>query len=351
MLSVMEVKEIKVDKIASVLKNIFLTATLSVTNKVIALEGMAVVVEAVKPQMKYCLIELVDGRLSKVYKGDLIATCLGERKALEGIVGIVPDKIKPGDTLNILNLGGIVGQALSWNKKIVSKPIEVKVIGSIVKRNKIININDFSLEPSIELKKSAPIIVVLGTGMNTGKTTVATELVHLLAKKKKLKVGAAKLTGVATQRDILAMEDAGAIKTLTFLDAGLASTVSNHHRIVPAAKAVINALNKRDPDIIVIELGDGVIGWYGVDKLLADSEFSQAITFSIVCANDLAGAVAISDLLKKNNLAVDLFAGPVTNNSAGTDYLEKVLGILGEDIRGSQIKLLKALESKGVVKS
>ena len=33
--------------------------------------------------------------------------------------------------LNILNLGGVMGKALSWNKDYVTSPVQVKVLGSI----------------------------------------------------------------------------------------------------------------------------------------------------------------------------------------------------------------------------
>ena len=90
---------------------------------------------------------------------------------------------------------------------------------------------------------------------------------------RKLNVAAAKLTGVATQRDILAMHDAGAQQALSFLDIGLTSTINQQEAVVPAAKTILNILAKSNPDIIVAELGDGIIGWYGVDKLLENKEF------------------------------------------------------------------------------
>ena len=61
--------------------------------------------------------------------------------------------------------------------------------------------------------------------MNSGKTYAATEIIKHLARAG-LRVAAAKLAGVACLRDTLNMQDHGAIKTLSFLDCGLPSTVA-----------------------------------------------------------------------------------------------------------------------------
>ena len=315
-----------------------------------AFEGESIVVQVLGAQKKYGELEMTDGRMSKMREGDILAGALGERKALEGIVGIIPKNVKYSDILNILNLGGVIGIAVSWNKDFVSHPVKVKVLGSIVNGNKTINIHNFSLKPAMKLKSKIPIIAVMGTAMGVGKTTVACELIHALVKQKGLKVAAAKLTGVATQRDVLMMKDVGVIKALTFHDVGLTSTLNNHDGVVPATKTILNTLSKDKPEIIVVELGDGIIGWYGVEKLLNDKEFIQSVSFSIVCAHDLVGAIGAKDILEKKGLKTNFFAGPVTNNTAGTDYLENILQIPSADIRDNKSKLLKFLGKKGVIK-
>ncbi len=345
----MNIQNIKLDKISSVLKNAQIDQFVDITTEVNPKIGFGIVVEALKSLDKYGELELVGGRFSKIRKGDLIAGVFGERKALEGIVGHVPKTVKSGDELQILNLGGLIGNAVSWNKDIISSPLPVKFIGAITVNNKILDIDSFAIKDGEKFVKSAPMVVVMGTAMSTGKTTVATELIHVLAGQKKLKVCAAKLTGVAAQRDILGMKDAGAKVVLSFLDFGLTSTINQKEAVVPAAKAIINSLNTNKPDIIVVELGDGMIGWYGVDKLLAHKDFVRSISFVIVCAHDLVGAFGAVDILKKNNLKADFFAGPVSNNTAGTDYLEVNLGIPAEDIRDSSSKLLTTLIDKKVI--
>lgn len=342
-------KLIKLDKVGFVLKNLPLPVSVKITTKIHAMEGEVVVVKALKSQKKYGEIELTNGRMSKINKGDVIAGVLGQRKALEGIVGIVPKHLKANDTIHILNLGGVLGIAKSWNPDFIDSPLPVQVLGAIVQGNSTLSIQSCSLKPEDTLHKSAPIVLILGTSMGVGKTTLVKEIVHLLAKEKGLKVAAGKLTGVAAKRDLLAMKNAGACSVLSFLDVGLVSTIGKDKAVISAANTVLNSLNKDKPEFIVIELGDGVIGWYNVHTLLRYKEFIKYVSFIIGCANDLVGASGLYMILQKMGLKIDFFAGPVANNTAGTDYLEQFLNIPAQDLRYSHTKLIQTFLKKRVL--
>ena len=346
----MKTQKIIVNKIGSVLKNINLNQQVYISKKIHAVEGQAVVVKVLEEQTKYGKLELTTGLMSKIKKGELIVGVLGERKALAGIVGIIPKEIKTGDVLNVLNIGGVIGKATSWNKDFVDSPIPVKILGEVIINNKSLNIHDSIQKLDSVLLKTVPLIVVMGTAMNVGKTTATVKLIQSIKNKTKLNLVAAKLSGIAAQKDILAMKKAGAGQVLSFLDVGISSTINNHGLVVPAAKTIINKLTKEKPDLIVVELGDGIIGWYGVEKLLNDKEFSKAMSFNIMCAHDLVGAKGSYDMLNDLNLKIDFFAGPVTNNTAGTDYIENILKIPSQDIRYDTNKLLQVLKKKGVIK-
>ena len=346
----MKTQKIIVNKIGSVVKNMGLKNDIYISVDKSLSEGDVVVIKTLEEHEKYGKLELIDGTLSKINKGDLIIGVLGERKALAGIVGIVPKKVKSNDVLDILNIGGVIGKAVSWNKDFVQSPIPVKVIGNVMVNDKKLNIHDSIQKLDLVLIKTAPLIVIMGTAMNVGKTTATVKLIQSIKNKTKLNLVAAKLSGIAAQKDILAMKKAGASQVLSFLDVGISSTINNHGLVVPAAKTIINKLTKEKPDLIVVELGDGIIGWYGVEKLLNDQEFMKAISFNIMCAHDLVGAKGSYDMLESLNLKIDFFAGPVTNNTAGTDYIENVLQISAQNTRYNTQKLLKILKNKGVIK-
>lgn len=345
----MKKKSIKLGKIGSVLKNLPVQTSIEITEKIQSKEGEVIVVKALKSQKKYGEIELASGQMSKVRKGDIIAGVLGQRKALEGIVGIVPKHLKVKDTIHILSLGAVLGIAQSWNPDFIDSPLPVQVLGAVAQGTSTLNIQSFSLRPEATLHKSAPIVLILGTSMGVGKTTLVKETVHLLTKEKGFRVAAGKLTGVAAKRDLVAMKEAGAHPVLSFLDVGLTSTIDKDKVLVRATNTILNALNKEQPELIVIELGDGVVGWYGVYKLLQNKDFIKSVSFIIGCANDLVGATGLCEVLKKIGLKIDFFAGPVTNNTAGTDYLEQFFKIPSQDLRFSHTKLVQTLMKKGVL--
>jgi hypothetical protein len=157
--------------------------------------------------------------------------------------------------------------------------------------------------------------------MNSGKTVAATELIKQ-ATRAGLKVAAGKLSGVACLRDTLNMADHGAIATASFLDCGLPSTVDVED-LAPTAKAIIAKLNEVSPDLIVIELGDGILGGYSVDTIFADFELLDATGAIVFCASDYVGAWGGIELLRRRGVEVDVISGSVTDSRMGEDYIKE----------------------------
>src|SRR5262245_13195227 len=93
-------------------------------------EGDVVVVKALQEKSVYDQIELVNGRMAKLSKDDIIAGVLGRRRALHGFVGDLPETLKVGDRVHVLNLGGVIGVCVSGSP-IVGKPLMCEVMGSV----------------------------------------------------------------------------------------------------------------------------------------------------------------------------------------------------------------------------
>jgi hypothetical protein len=160
-----------------------------------------------------------------------------------------------------------------------------------------------------------------------------------------LRVAAAKLSGIACLRDTLNMADHGAIATASFLDCGLPSTVGAGD-LAPVAKAIIARLNESAPDLIVIELGDGILGGYSVESIFEDAEFREAMTALIFCASDYVGAWGGIELFRRRGIEVDLVAGSVTDSKMGEDYIQDEFGVLAANARRNGSKLFEAVKSK-----
>src|SRR4029077_6806682 len=138
----------------------------------------------------------------------------------------------------------------------------------------------------------------------------ATEIIKQAAKVG-LRVAGAKISGIACLRDTLNMQDNGAFATASFLDCGLPSTV-DHDDLASVAKAILNHLNSLSPDLIVVELGDGIVGGYSVDKVLKDKEITSSVSSFVFCASDYVGVIGGSAVLKDLGINIDVVAGSVT---------------------------------------
>ena len=87
-----------------------------------------VVVRVLTDNATYNMLELPTGRLAKVNPGDVVVGVLGRRRALKGFVGDVPETVKAGDELHLLNLGGVIGSC-SGHHSSLNDAIKVEVIG------------------------------------------------------------------------------------------------------------------------------------------------------------------------------------------------------------------------------
>ncbi len=319
-----ELRLVRVDKIASSTVNLGLSNELEITTRCEARAGNVVVVRTLTDNATYNTLELVTGRMAKINPGDIVAGVLGYRRALKGFVGDVPETITTGDRLHLLNLGGLVGRCVGHHHSLPGA-IEVEVIGMPLRDGRILNIGEGAVDPRDTLESTAPLVLVAGTCMNSGKTYAATEIIKHLTRAGH-RVAAAKLAGVACLRDTLNMEDHGAIATMSFLDCGLPSTVGLAN-LAPMAKGVISKLAETQPDCIVIELGDGILGGYGVETIFNDKELMNASAALVFCANDFVGAWGGRELLASHGVTIDVISGPVCDSLMGADYIKRELGL------------------------
>ena len=329
---------IEVDKIGSATSPLKLSRTITfATAQRPARAGDVVVVRVLTDNATYNMLELPTGRLAKVNPGDILAGVLGRRRALKGFVGDVPETVKAGDELHLLNLGGVIGSC-SGHHSSLNDAIKVEVIGLAQNGSAATqNIGDVGVPLRPQLGPTAPMVVVAGACMNSGKTYAATEIIQV-ATRNGLRVAAAKLSGIACLRDTLNMADHGAVMTASFLDCGLPSTVGVED-LATVAKAIIGQLNESSPDLIVIELGDGILGGYSVESIFEDEELRRAMSVLVFCASDYVGAWGGIELFRRRGMKVDVVAGSVTDSKMGEDYIEQEFGVPAANARRNGAKL------------
>lgn len=340
-----DVHIIEADKIGSASSPLALTRTVAlIASCDQPRAGDVVAVRALTDSATYNMLELPSGRLAKINPGDLLIGVLGRRRALKGFVGDVPDTVNAGDRLHLLNMGGVIGYCTGHHSSL-SDAISVEVIGLVCNEaGRISNIADHALPARTKLGDTAPLVMIAGTSMNSGKTYAATEIIKQ-ATRAGLRVAAAKLSGVACLRDTLNMADHGAFATASFLDCGLPSTVGVGD-LAPIAKAIIARLNEDGPDLIVLELGDGILGGYSVESLFDDSELLQATAALVFCASDYVGAWGGIELLRRRGIEIDLIAGSVTDSQMGQDYIETEFGVPAANARRDGALLFQRIKSR-----
>ncbi len=324
-------RRVTADKIASVAIDCQLTLELRLSDDIPCEEGIVVAVEVLTDKAHYNQLELVSGRMSLVKRGDIVVGALGHRKALFGYSGHIPESLRPGDTLHLLNLGGVLGHCDSADPA-RGAPFDCKVLGAVLTFPYLgerigvpARVGGMELADEPELNaRGIPIVAIAGTCMDSGKTAAACAIVSHL-RHQGLVVDAFKATGVSARRDIHAMEDAGARETMYFTDFGVVTTTPDNGPRV--TKAMIHRLAEGKPDAILFELGDGLLGAYGVEAILQDSDIRKSLTAVVLCANDPVAAWGGVELLRRRfDIRPVAVAGPVTDNAVGVDIVKRRLG-------------------------
>jgi hypothetical protein len=347
-------KTVVVDKIASITQACALGHELRIDDEIPAEEGVVIVAEVLTNKSTYNTLELTSGRMAKVAKGDIVVGALGPRKALFGYSGHVPKSVKPGDIIQMLNIGGVMGICDSATPD-KGKPFDLRVMGVVLQFPYLgerigvpARAGYRKLDQAAVLDTAGvPVVALAGTCMEAGKTAAAAAIIARM-RHRGLVVDAFKATGVSLRRDIMAFEDAGARKTTLFTDLGVITT---SRATGPAlTRTMLTQLAVGKPDVIVFELGDGLLGSYGVDAILECEDIRKALTAVVLSANDPVAAWGGVKLLRER-FHVDPCAltGPCTDNLVGVEIITQQMKVPGFNAISSPAALGDAvIESVGL---
>ena len=325
-------KSVVVDKIASVAQHNDLASELRLSSDIPCEEGVLVAVRVLNNKSRYNQLELTSGRMATVNQGDIVVGALGHRKALRGYSGHLPGELQPGETIQLLNIGGVLGICDSANPD-VGPPFDCKVLGTVLSFPYLgerigvpARAGTDTLNEELALDaNNVPVVAMAGTCMDSGKTAAACAIVGRL-RHLGLNVAACKATGVSLRRDVLAMEDAGATETMIFSDFGIVATTAVNGPAL--TRALLTALAAKSPDVIVLELGDGLLGAYGVDAILSDTAIRDALTAVILCANDPVSAWGGAKILRGDfDIEPAIVTGPATDNDVGIQQIGERLSL------------------------
>jgi len=320
-------KTVLVDKIASITQALSLGHELRVaTADIPCEEGVVLVVEILNNKSTYNTLELTSGRMAKLAKGDVIVGALGHRQALFGYSGHLPESVKTGDVIQVLNIGGVLGIVDSVNPE-KGRPFDARVIGVVLQFPYLgerigvparIGYQRLDYNATVNTR-GVPVVALAGTCMEAGKTAAACAIVARM-RHRGLNVHAFKATGVSLRRDILAMEDAGAHRTMIFTDLGVVTTTAKTGPAI--TRALLSEMSQGEPDVIVFELGDGILGAYGVEAILSSPDIKEALSCVVLSANDPVAAWGGVKLLReKFGIEPAVVTGPATDNAVGVNII------------------------------
>jgi len=259
-------------------------------------------------------LETDKARRLRLYRGDLLLCAFGNRYATEVWEGRVLEPTRK-NKLHLLSGSGMVGTVVSRHKDI-EPPTAVSLVGYLTdSRGSRVNLRDLchAFHPEQPSEQAANVIVVAGTGMSTGKTTVMRRILHELVLRG-FRVAGCKLTGTASPRDLYEMRSTGALLATDFSDYGFPST---YGAAIPELTALfdcmVEASSRLQSDIIVMEIADGFL--QRETRMLLDSEdFRRRVRGVIVAAPCPGSALCATDYIEKAGLDVWAVSGLITNS-------------------------------------
>lgn len=259
---------------------------------------------------EHSTLENKSGRIHIIRNGSKSIFVFGNRYAPDYFEGIVPGQMLP--VVDLLARSGMVGLVKTKNA-IRKDPTRIKILGYVCDAaGNVLNTRDFPLvKPKNSTKKTprARMILVCGTSMNSGKSMAAAACCWTLSAMGH-KVKAAKVTGTASLKDILHMNDAGAHSFADFTHLGFPSTyMLSEDELLHVFNTLDLKYANNPSNFWVVEFADGIIQ-RETAMLLHAPEVRARIDKLIFCAGDAFGAIGGLQVLKERfGLVPDALSG------------------------------------------
>lgn len=270
-------------------------------------------------------IQLRNGRRSLLYKGDHIVVVYGNRYAPDQFEAEIPADL---DLCHLVAAGGVAAKAVSKHSRL-KWPTTIRPVGLCVNElGDIVNLKGFGLgRPIMHEAAPKPVVAVLGTSMNSGKTTAVAALVKGLTAAGH-RVAAVKATGTGSGNDLWAYEDAGAARTLDFTDAGYPSTYKvSKADIQECFERLLSAcLADTEIDVTVVEIADGLLHFETAD-LVASDAFANRVDHVVFAAGEAMGAAAGVERLRQVGIEPLAVSGVLTASTLATAEAAAVTGV------------------------
>ena len=270
-------------------------------------------------------LHLPDGRPRNLFPGDAVIVAYADRYASSQFEARVPDDLSP---CHLAAGGGIAARVTERHQRIRRGVTAIRPLGLVTAGpdEPPLNVASFARpRPATPRAGELPVIAVLGSAMDSGKTTAAAHLIHGLARLGK-RTGYGKVTGTGAAGDPMLVTDAGAHVVRDFTDVGHASTYGlSAGAIDEVFLSLVGQLRDEGAEVVVLEIADGLLQ-PETRAILASSDFRSLVTGVLLAVRDSMGAVSGVQILRRTGLPLLGLAGtietaPLEVREAGTTGL------------------------------
>ena len=285
-------------------------------------------------------LEQRNGTTWHIFPGDQVMTAFGNRYATDQYEAYVPKA--PVPECDLVSVGGVCGEVLSQHPS-MNQPTRLRVLGGVCGNDgQIVNLRSFGL-PRREWTQR--VVLVVGSSMNSGKTTTVGTLVRAL-RAGGFSVAAAKTTGTAAGKDSRYFTSCGARPVVDFTHAGFPSTyMIDLPELLHIHDTLVGHLQESAPDFIVVEVADGIFQ-RETRMLLDDEQFRSKIDHVFFAANDSLSANCGARCLTDYNLPLRAVTGAFSQSRLALKEAEATVKVPCLNI--AQMLAGGALEAMGV---
>lgn len=255
-------------------------------------------------------LESTSARIHTIHDRTRAVFVFGNRYAPDHYEGLVPDRAV--STVDLLARSGLIGN-MTHHNELIGAPTKIRILGYVCDNaGSVLNTrNHVLLRPrkTERVGNGSKLILCVGTSMNSGKSYTAAACCYALSSLEKT-VRAAKVTGTASLKDILLMEDCGAQHIADFTYLGHPSTyMMDEEELMHIFNTIDLKYGNNPRNYMVVEFADGIFQ-RETAMLLRNPQVRSRIHKLVFCAADSAGVVGgLKVLNERFDLVPDAISG------------------------------------------
>lgn len=245
----------------------------------------------------------------RIYPDDAVLGVFGNRYATDAFEGEVGGL----DRLHMLTDAGMIGTVQSRHE-VAKRPTELEFLGYLADEGGgRLNLKSRLFRPARPSRWGRNVLLVVGTGMNSGKTTTGSRLVKALLGRG-IQVAAYKLTGSVCQNDRCEWSATGAADVRDFSDYGFPSTsLATEAELIALFETLVAASEEVGPDVVVMEVADGILQ-RETQLLLAHEAVGRRVGGVVMAATCSASALYGVEQVEALGHEVIAVSGIITNS-------------------------------------